>query len=431
MKIGWVAIVALLAVAGGVGWFVLQNDDGAAPAERAATAPDARQQRAAFDPGAPLTPQLQPIAERVNRADFAAMGPLVGAPPLNATDSSSPAAATPPADSSAATSTEGRGAEDATVEERTAGGPTDPVMIRAQVMLDRAHFSPGVIDGRNGENVRNALTAFERARGLNPDGALDAQVWVALTQGDANPAVRGYTIAAEDVRGPFVAETPDTFPEMAELETLAYRNAAEALAEKFHMDEDLLRELNPNVDFARAGQVVLVAAVGDTPLPAEIDRVEVDSDLVQVRAYAGDRLAAVYPATVGSSAFPSPRGSMTVRAVAANPNYTYNPGVITFGRERNGDRLLTIPPGPNNPVGSTWIDLSEPTYGIHGAPEPQDVGKTASHGCVRLTNWDARELGRAVRTGASVTFTGNRTGGTRAPSSQPTTPRPAASGART
>lgn len=423
MKIGWVAVAALLAAAGGVGWFVLQQDAGApATAERpaaTATAP----QRASFNAGAPLTPELTTIAQRVNAAAFDPNLPTLPVidRPANATTSATTASATPPADG-AGSATEGRGPEDATVESRTSGGNTDPVMIRAQVMLDRAHFSPGVIDGRNGENVRNALAAFERARGLNPDGVLDAQVWAALSEGDANPAVRGYQIAEADVRGPFTAEIPSGFPAMAELERLGYRDAAEALAEKFHMDEDLLRELNPGVDFGRTGQVILVAAVGDTPLPAEVDRIDVDKDLVQVRAYAGDRLVAVYPATVGSGAFPSPEGAMTVQAVAPAPTYTYNPEVITFGRERNGDQVLTIAAGPNNPVGSTWIDLSEPTYGIHGAPEPQDVGKTASHGCVRLTNWDVAELGRAVRTGARVSFVGTRTGGERARPAAAATP---------
>ncbi len=425
MKIGWVAVAALVAVAGGVGWFALQQDSSpAGEAGRPATTAAATPRQAAFNAGAPLTPELTTIAQRVNAASFDPSLPTLPVVdrPADATGSAAAAAATPPREG-AGSATEGRGPEDAAVEERTAGGNTNPVMIRAQVMLDRAHFSPGVIDGRNGENVRNALAAFERARGLNPDGELDAQVWAALSEGDANPAVRGYQISEADVRGPFTAEIPVGFPAMAELEQLGYRDAAEGLAEKFHMDEDLLRELNPGVDFGRAGQVILVAAVGDTPLPAEVDRIDVDKDRVQVRAYAGDRLVAVYPATVGSGSFPSPEGAMTVASVAPAPTYTYNPEVITFGRERNGDRVLTIAAGPNNPVGSTWIDLSEPTYGIHGAPEPQDVGKTASHGCVRLTNWDVAELGRAVRTGARVSFVGTRTGGERAPAAAATPAR--------
>ena len=419
MRIGWVAVIALVAAAGGVGWWVTQQGSGDAPAQasQASAAAPAPAQPVQFNAGAPLTPQLQPIADRVNRAAMPA-----NAQPLDVTGggagdagaASQPAAATSRQTAGAAATDQPAGEADASLDQRTAGTNADPVLIRAQVMLDRAHFSPGVIDGRGGENTRNALMAFERAAGLDPDGRLDPQAWAALTQGDANPAVRGYTIAAEDVQGPFVAEMPETFPEMARLERLGYRDAAEGLAEKFHMDEDLLRELNPGVDFARAGQVILVAAVGDRPLPP-VDRIEVDKDRVQLRAYSGDRLVAVYPATVGSASFPSPQGAMTVRAVAPNPNYTYNPEVITFGRERNGDQLLTIPPGPNNPVGGTWIDLSEETYGIHGAPEPSQVGKTASHGCVRLTNWDAAELGRAVRTGARVTFTGAQTGGPAAP----------------
>jgi lipoprotein-anchoring transpeptidase ErfK/SrfK len=148
----------------------------------------------------------------------------------------------------------------------------------------------------------------------------------------------------------------------------------------------------------------VVAALGPDKLPAPVTRIEVDKTKRQVRAYDGDVLLAVYPATVGSTERPAPEGDWAVRTVASNPTYTYDPSRLTFGKAAQGK--LTIKAGPNNPVGSTWIDLTKDTYGIHGTPDPRLVGKTASHGCVRLTNWDVRQLGQAVKKGTVVDFVG-------------------------
>jgi lipoprotein-anchoring transpeptidase ErfK/SrfK len=277
-------------------------------------------------------------------------------------------------------------------------------MLRAQVLLARAHFSPGVIDGQDGGNVRNAVAAFEAAHDLPVDGAMDEQVWAALAK-DAQPAVTDYTITAEDVKGPFLAKIPTDYAEMAKLDALGFTSPSEALAEKFHMDEALLKALNPGADFATAGTKIVVAALGPDRLPGTVARIEVDKTKRQVRAYGdGDVLLAVYPATVGSSERPAPAGEWAVRAVAPNPTYTYDPSRLTFGKAEQGK--LTIKAGPNNPVGAAWIDLTKDTYGIHGTPDPRLVGKTASHGCVRMTNWDARQLGQAVKKGTVVAFVG-------------------------
>jgi lipoprotein-anchoring transpeptidase ErfK/SrfK len=287
--------------------------------------------------------------------------------------------------------------------------PGRQMMIRAQVLLDRAHFSPGVIDGQYGENVRQAIAAFESARGLAVDGLLDPQVFEALAAQDSTPIMQDYVITEADVAGPFVAKIPAKEEDMAKLERLAYTGPAELLAEKFHMDETLLRALNPGVDFGKAGTSILVVRPGQDRLPTQVALVEVDKAEREARAYDGaGKLVAVYPATVGSSDMPAPSGQWEVTAVAQNPTWNYDPEKLNFGKAK---QKLTIAAGPNNPVGLVWIDLSKDTYGIHGTPDPAKVGKTDSHGCVRLTNWDALELGAAVSKGTRVVFVGTEGSG--------------------
>jgi lipoprotein-anchoring transpeptidase ErfK/SrfK len=258
-----------------------------------------------------------------------------------------------------------------------------------------------VNDGFDGDNVRKAVRAFELMRGLPDDGRLDPDVEQALET--AGPVIGAYAVTDEDVSaiGPPI---PSDYGEMAKLKFLGYQSVPEEIAERFHMDEDLLRALNPGASFA-AGEQLAVAAFAPEVTGVEVARIEADKTARQVRAYdAAGRLVAAYPATIGSADNPSPSGTHVVEGIAPMPEYTYNPKV-NFQQGDNTE-VLTIPPGPNGPVGSMWIDLSEPTFGIHGTPEPSRIDKTASHGCVRLTNWDAEELSRLVKPGVPVAFVG-------------------------
>ncbi|BAV48050.1 hypothetical protein MLTONO_3147 [Mesorhizobium loti] len=279
-----------------------------------------------------------------------------------------------------------------------AGDTPSPSIVRLQILLDRAGASPGVIDGLDGGNLRHAIAAFEAMRGLPVDGKMGPLVIGAI---DAEKQVIGsYVITADDL-STVVGAIPKDYAKMAEMKYLGYARASEALAERFHMDEDFLKALNPNASFVE-GETISVADLGSGRRGKTV-RLEVDKAEGQLRAYAEDgSLLAAFPATIGSEENPSPSGTHTVRTVVENPTYTYNPK-LNF-KQGNNDKVLTLPPGPNGPVGVIWIDLSEPSFGIHGTPEPARIDKTGSHGCVRLTNWDAQELGRLLTRGVPVQF---------------------------
>lgn len=279
-------------------------------------------------------------------------------------------------------------------------GPRSRDVLVAQVLLDRSRHSPGVIDGYPGGNTTRALKAFQRAHGMPANGRTDERLLKKLIEVTSGDIVTRYTITEADVSGPFHS-VPSTMTGKATLNAVTYESPAEALAEKFHMSQGFLQALNPSVDFGRAGSQITVVVAGDEQLEAGVARIEVDKAASALRAYdASGKLVATYPATIGSNSFPSPSGTMEVRAVAPEPKYYFDPE----NREWGPDERLTIAAGPNNPVGSTWIDLTKDGYGIHGSPDPSLIGKTASHGCVRLTNWDAEELAKAVSQGTKVEF---------------------------
>ena len=281
---------------------------------------------------------------------------------------------------------------------------TQALNLKAQVLLDRAGFSPGTIDGRNGDNFANALRGFQKKNALNETGKLDQDTWSKLVPG-SEPVLIKYTISADDLKGPFAEEIPAKYEDKAKLKRLDYTSAAEMLAERFHMDQEFFEELNRGKAPDKAGTVILVANVNVKPvaLGARAAKLEVDKQNNIVRVLAKDgALLAAYPASIGSEDKPAPSGTLKVLRVARNPTYTYDPDFKFHGVK--ADEKLHIAAGPNNPVGSVWIALNQKTYGIHGTAEPSKVGKVDSHGCVRMTNWDALALAKIVRKGMPVQF---------------------------
>ncbi|WP_292513893.1 L,D-transpeptidase [Methylobacterium sp.] len=330
----------------------------------------------------------------------------------------------------------------------------DPLLLKAQILLARARFSPGAFDARDGKNFRGALAAFAQDRGLAATKTLNQEIFDALQSGGGDPVLIDYTVTEADVSGPFAETIPRKMEEQADLKALDYTSAREMLAERFHMSQDLLAALNPGSSFDKAGVTIVVAAVpamergkptgqgkaraksqgtgqaknesrdaakasdkpdvksGDEPRPEGrpteqdrpvVTRIEVDKASRQVRAFDREgKLRAFYPASIGSKEKPAPSGSAKVETVAYEPTYTYDPKYAFKGVKATEKFMLQ--PGPNNPVGLVWIDLSIPSYGIHGTPDPEKVGKTESHGCIRLTNWDVRDLAMMVERGAKVEF---------------------------
>lgn len=279
-----------------------------------------------------------------------------------------------------------------------------PAGVRLQVLLARAHFSPGEIDGKFGENARKALRAYAEARQLPSSDQLTDDVWKAL-QADGRPLTATYTITDKDVAGPFLHKLPARMEDMKDIPKLDYTSPREALAEKFHMSEQLLAALNPGRHFDRAGETIVVVDTSDggSAPPAKADRVEIDKTRQTVKLFdKSNALIGFYPATVGSEEKPSPSGTLKVTEVDPNPTYRYNPAYHFKGVHSR--KPFKIRPGPNNPVGTMWINLSGEGYGIHGTPSPQNISKGQSHGCVRLTNWDAERVAASVAKGTPVAF---------------------------
>jgi lipoprotein-anchoring transpeptidase ErfK/SrfK len=268
-------------------------------------------------------------------------------------------------------------------------------VVRAQILLDRAHLSCGEIDGNYGSNLEKTVAAFQRARNLPVDGRVGPETWAALNA-DQGPALSTYTITPEDVAGPFVT-VPADLEEQAKLPHLGYASALEGLGEKFHASPDLLKALNPDSSFDKAGESILTPDVTAAP-PGHAASVVVSKSDSSVTALDADgKILSYYVATIGSEHDPLPLGDWKIKGVSYNPIFHYDPAL--FWNANPADEKAAIQPGPRNPVGVVWMDLSKEHYGIHGTPAPGKVGHAESHGCIRLTNWDAFELSHMVKPG--------------------------------
>lgn len=285
--------------------------------------------------------------------------------------------------------------------ERSAG-------LDLQVRLDRAGFSPGEIDGRPGGVTRKAVAAFQQSKKLPATGRPDAATLAALAEAAPGDTVVSYQVTADDVAGPFTERIPDDMMERAALPALSYRSALEQLSERFHASPALLKALNPGATFTTAGETLRVpnvraqpgAASTAKPAPVTVTVSKYERALTVVDE--AGRVVFFAPVTVGSSNDPLPIGDWKVTGVQRNPTFHYNPDL--FWDADPSHAKAKIPAGPNNPVGVVWVDLSRPHYGLHGTPEPSTIGRTESHGCVRLTNWDALQVAALVAPGTPVLF---------------------------
>ncbi len=298
-------------------------------------------------------------------------------------------------------------------------------ILHAQVILDHLGFGPGMLDGRPGQSLTAAVRGLQEARGLKVTGVIDAPTLAVLHRYRALRPVRTLAVGAETMQGPFVDPIPRDLDQQAKLKALGYRNSLEKLAEMFHTSPEVISALNPGVTRIKTGTSLRLpnALPGSRAYPAEwkpewrqtlnmlnvdprqpqADHLVVDKSEGVLKVYgAGDRLLAQFSATMGSTHDPLPIGSWKINGLDTNPKFHYNPKL--FWDARKGDDPAMLPAGPNGPVGVVWIDLSKEHYGIHGTPEPQTIGRSESHGCIRLTNWDAARVALMVKPGTPAIF---------------------------
>jgi len=288
--------------------------------------------------------------------------------------------------------------EDSTKTDPVGPGAAGPTVARAQILLDRARFSPGEIDGVYGADFGIAVKGYQEKHGLKPTGTIDAGMW-RLLDSDAGPLLVTYTITQADEKGPF-QPTPADVQEMAKMKWLGFETPEEELGEKFHSSPKLLAELNPGKTLSTARERIIVPNVRRAAVRLA-SRVVVSKSRRTVTAYgAGDRELAQYPATIGGAHDPLPIGHWTITSVLHYPWFNYDPEHFWNADPQQAKAIL--PPGPNSPAGAAWIGISKEHYGIHGTPDPGHIRHGESAGCIRMTNWDVAALSHMVRRGTPI-----------------------------
>jgi lipoprotein-anchoring transpeptidase ErfK/SrfK len=302
--------------------------------------------------------------------------------------------------------------------------PPDLTILHVQVLLDHLGFGPGVIDGKGGMTLKSALRGFQAARGLKATGEIDPATLKALHPYRSIRPLRMLAVSAADAAGPYQGPLPKDPAAQAALPAMGYADALEKLAEKFHTTPETLAALNPGGKIApgarlRFPNVLPASRAYDAKLKPEwqqtlsdlnisavqpqAKRIVVDKSEGVLKVYGeDDKLLAQFPATMGSQHDPLPLGDWKIQGAAYNPPFHYNPDL--FWDASSKDKKQLLPPGPNGPVGVIWLDLSKPHYGIHGTPHPEQIGRAESHGCIRLTNWDAARLSLMVKPGTPAHF---------------------------
>ncbi|HEY4640992.1 MAG TPA: L,D-transpeptidase, partial [Thermoanaerobaculia bacterium] len=287
------------------------------------------------------------------------------------------------------------------------GDVRGPSVLRTQVYLDRAHFSVRAIDGRWGRNSAITVWWWQKAHGLATTGDVDDATFHSMAQAaDGVPAVTTYTLTADDTKGPFV-HIPDDPYEKAKLDCLCYESLREKLAERFHCTEDFLEVLNPDVKInqLQAGATINAPNVRGAMTQDQPDIAKVIISIAGNSYNAFDAAGNIIfhaPTTLGSTYDPSPDETLHVVAITRLPHFHYDPTLYHEVPDSEPDAHMN--PGPNSPVGVVWMALSKEHYGMHGTPDPDSIGYASSHGCVRLTNWDADEVSHRISKGVPVSF---------------------------